>query len=197
MYSKKYRSYCYFKVYLLSDGTSVVEKNLFGVKPELQHVVTQGEEGGEGEGADEDRDESILNDLHHSSNNKLYFNQITDHLKVFIEESLLSPLHQLQVLHELRRLAVPVVFALLPAKLEQVDQLPEKRHVVLHHREKELLPHKDNGQLDAELDKAAARRAFLLPPAKPPEGPSIKINRSVLKLWLLSFLWAGSCQHLQ
>ena len=32
---------------------------LLGIEPQLQHVVTQGEERGEGEGAHEDRDEAV------------------------------------------------------------------------------------------------------------------------------------------
>ena len=59
--------------------------NLLGVQSELEDVVTQGEERGEREGADEDGDEAVLD----------------DHLEVLVEESLVTPLGQLEVLHVL------------------------------------------------------------------------------------------------
>ena len=60
--------------------------DLLGVQSELENVVTQSKERSQWEGADEDGDEAVLD----------------DHLEVLVEESLVTPLRQLEVLHVLR-----------------------------------------------------------------------------------------------
>ena len=61
----------------MSDWPAVELQDLLCVKSELEDVVQKGEEGGEGEGADEDGDEPKLD----------------HHLEVLLEQTLSAPFH--------------------------------------------------------------------------------------------------------
>ena len=45
--------------FLMATPSPVQLQYLLGIQPQLQHVVAQGEERGQGEGAHEDRDEAV------------------------------------------------------------------------------------------------------------------------------------------
>ena len=77
--------------------------NFLGIKSQLKDVVAKCKKRSQREGTNKDSDESILQFImSYSFNLPWYLHYLYDHLQVFVEQSLMTPLCQLEVLHVLR-----------------------------------------------------------------------------------------------
>ena len=136
--------------------------------PYFQNVVDESEERSYGEGACEECDEAELD----------------DDLQVLVEEEGALDRGQLEVLHKLRGLLLPLTNLDADAQVHQIESwnteqcsrhsvmtentFPDQRDVVLHDLEDLLLAEEDHGHLDGHLHEASLRSALLLPEAEQP-----------------------------